>query len=531
MRSWFEVLIMSRKSFVLFFAGLLCGTSFFAGPVSAQEKEGDAGTTAGKQSEEPQAQGLTIRLKSGKFLVAELLEPAGEEGIRVRRLDNGGEISLRWDDLMSDDVARIKAQSNLLSDLDASEVMIRVLRVDFRNKTGSKQTVEGEMVESSKERLILQKKGNRITVDRSRLMGSPQEVEVPITDILRKDEIYERKLEEISPEEDADKHVLLAAYLIRVDLLDKAKEHLTKAEELGGGNQPKKVEGMLKRVNDLIANKGQADLLSEITIAKNRRQFSKALELCDKFEKEFPGSPLMQEFETRKEKVLEARQTYFVKRITLDWYDQMWKVADKIAGNNKLSFDEAQSMAESEFGKQVRATIAKKRDLKIEEVASFFGEREERNVWRPRKVTYGNGSWLLGSRDILKDTKQGEAEEAKKPKGPAGNSQRSKEFEKRLKEFLRKAQGKGQGNQQGQTLETPADWWKKAGRAVRKQWLVAYYAEKGGDLKVTYAGLEPCATCSGRGFLEVQDAASGKVVRQPCPTCHRERFQRFIRYH
>ena len=66
---------------------------------------------------------------------------------------------------------------------------------------------------------------------------------------------------------------------------------------------------------------------------------------------------------------------------------------------------------------------------------------------------------------------------------------------------------------------------------MRKQWLVAYYAEKGGDLSVTYAGLEPCPTCSGRGFNEVQDSATGKVVRQPCPTCHRERFQRFIRYH
>ena len=485
---------MSSKPFVLFFTGLLCGAFFLSATALAQGTEAESGSTTAEKADEPQARGLTIRLKSGKFLVAELLEPAGEEGIRVRRLDNGGEMSLRWDDLMSDDVARIKAQSNLLSDLDASEVMIRVLRVEFRSKTGSKQTVEGEMVESNKERLILQKKGNRINVERSRLMGSPQEVEVPITDILRKDEIYERKLEELAPEEDADKHVLLAAYLIRVDLLDKANLHLTKAEELGGGKQPKKVEGMLKRVNDLIANKGQADLLAEISIAKNRSKFTKALELCDRFEKEFPNSPLAQEFETRKKQVLEARQTYFVKRVTLDWYDQMWKVADKIAGNSKLSFEEAQSLAESEFGKEVRANIAKKRELKVEEVETFFGEREERKVWRPRKVTYGNGSWLLGSREILKDTTQGAAQEAKKPKGAGGTPQRSKEFEKRLKEFLRKAQGKGQSKGQSQSLDTPASWWKKAGRAVRKQWLVAYYAEKGGDLSVTDAGLEPCPT-------------------------------------
>ena len=530
-----EVLIMSFKSYILPFSAGILGVSLCLVPsLQAQEATGDTqvGTTDKKVEELNQAetQGLTLRLKSGKFLVAELLE-AGEDGIRVRRLDNGGEISLRWDDLMADDVERIKAQNSLLGNLDASEVMIRAVRAEYRSKTGSRQTVEGEMVESTKDRLVLQKKGNRFTIPRARLLGAPQEVELPITDILRKDEIYQRKFEEIAPGEDADKHVLLAAYLIRVDLLDKAKEHLDKAQELGGGDQPKKVEGMLSRVDSLIANKEQADLLAEITIAKNRKQFKKALALCDRFEKEFPGSPLTQEFESRKATVLAARETYFVKRVTLDWYEQMWKIADKLAGNSKLSFEEAQSLAESEFGKQVRESIAKKRELPVQEVERFFGEREERKVWRPRKVTYGNGSWLLGSRQILKDTKQGAAQEAKKGKTSQGQGQKSEEFKKRLREFLRKTRGQGQGNQPQKNLDTPAAWWKKATRAVRRQWLVAYYADKGGDLDVTYAGLEPCPTCSGRGFLEVQDSTTGKVIRQTCPTCHRERFQRFIRYH
>ncbi len=521
---------MSFKSIIVVFAGLLSGALCFSTPLQAQDPSAEAGTSTEKKIASEEIQGVTLRLRSGKFLVAELLE-ADEEGLRVRRLDNGGEISLRWDDLMVDDAERIKAQSNLLTDLDASEVMIRVLRAEFRNKTGAKQTVEGEMVESNKDRLVLQKKGNRITIERSRLLGAPKEVEVPITDILRKDEIYERKLEELAPEEDAEKHVLLAAHLIRVDLLEKAKLHLTKAQELGGGAQPKMVEGMLKRVDDLIANKEQADLLAEITIAKNRNQFAKANELCARFEKEFPNSPLAQEYESRKQKVAEARETYFVKRVTLDWYDQMWKIADKIAGDTKISFDEAQSLAEGEFGKLVRESIGKKRGLEVQEVEEFFREREERKVWKPRKVTYGNGSWLLGSRAILKDTKQGAAQEAKKPKGAGAANKRNKEYEKRLREFLRKTRSKGPETSSKAGLETPAAWWKKASRAVRKQWLVAYYADKGGDMAVTFAGLNPCLTCSGRGFLEVQDSVSGKVVRNRCPTCHGERFKRFLRYH
>ncbi|MEZ5989978.1 MAG: hypothetical protein R3F30_12795 [Planctomycetota bacterium] len=473
--------------------------------------------------------GTTIRLRSGRFLVAQVLE-VDEEKLLVRRIDNGGQLELRWSDLLVEEERRLKAQNNLVNEIDESEVRVRGIRVKYRDKTGATQEVEGELVTRDTERIVLRRKGNQVEILVKDLRGTPQEVDLPIGDILTRDEIYQRKLEEIAPGEDADKHVLLATWLIRVDLLDKAKVHLDKAQELGGGIQPTRTAGLLKRVDSLINNKEQADLLGQITIAKNRKQFTKALQLCDQFEKDFPASPLKEEYDTRKQGVLDARETYFVRRVTQDWYDVVYDEAARIAGDKKLEMDEAMNLAENELGKRIREKIAKRHSLEVQEVEGFFKDRIERKVFKPKRVGYGLGTWILGKADILKGTKQGESEEAgKKEQDPAGDAV-NREFQKRLQEFLRRQRNQQKGPAQEQTLETPAQWWRNSNTQQRKQWLVAYYAERGGDFDVYYAGLEACTTCSGAGFLEIQDSTTGNVIKQTCPTCHGERFQRFIRF-
>ena len=474
----------------------------------------------------------TLRLRNGTFLIAEILD-VNEDGIKLKRLDNGGQIDLAWKHLVAEDAKRLRVQYNLLGAEEQSQVLIPALRCTYAREDGVKTEIIGELVSRDTQQIVLKRMGNRYPIPIADLRGAPEHVNVPIGDIRTRSEIYEQQLAEIDPGEDADKHTALGFWLMRVDLLEQAKIHLDKAGELGGGSQREKVEGLQKRVGALLLHQEEAELLKRMVIQRNRKRFDKALALAKEFEKKFPSSPLRSEFEQRRDSINAARETHFIKQVTLDWYRVLRDVAGGIAADRSLAIDAAQQKVTDEMGQEIRKRIANKRKLKPNEVEEFFGARHDHKVAKPQKMGYGFGSWLLGKSAILEDTTQGAAEkkQASKKKKDSNAGRARRQFRKRLEEFRRALRGSRGGNQENaDALQSPADWWRTATTAMRKQWLIAYYAEKGGDMKVYHASLNHCPTCSARGYIEVQSSEGSKVVRQTCPTCHGTRFQRVIRF-
>jgi len=473
----------------------------------------------------------TVRLKSGGFLVGKI-KSADESGLVIERFDNHGILRLRWSDVTPPDQERLKKLYNLVDDVDQSPVTIRAFQCQVERAGAIPQTLVGELVGRDGKSITIYKLGNRFTIPLSKLRGTAQFVEVPIRDILKPQEIYRRKLTEIDPGENADLHIKLAAYLQRVDDLERAYEHLSKAKELGTTTQASKLEGMIQRLDRLRKHKAEADLLRGIDIARNRNDFHRALALIEDFASKFPDSQLKAEFEAAKIRVEKSRGLFYVRRITRDWYSALREEAKTLARQRTLSIEEARVRAEEALGKSIRERIAKMRKIKAEEVEAFFRARlQSPSVPKIQLASYGQGSWLLGEKDLIEKTARAKLKaKGKAAKKDSQGDRIRRELERRLREFI-KSQG-GKSKQKGeQKLATEAEWWKRAKSTERSLWLMAYYAEKAGDMEIVSAMLRDCPTCGAKGVVAIQGLQGGKTAYPTCPTCHGLKFFRSVRFH
>jgi hypothetical protein len=473
----------------------------------------------------------TIRLRSGAFLVGKIENP-DETGFTFERFRDGGRIRITWEDLIARDAQRLRASFQLVNPEGAGGVTFRAFRV-YRARTGASPIeVIGELVSRDGTKLVMRNKGITFEIPISELRGAAQYVDMPIRDILTPDEIYRRKLNEIEPGEDADKHVLLADYLVRVEDLARAKEHLSKAQEFGGGSQPNVIAGMLERVDTLLANKAEADHLREITIASNRNKFPRAMELIAEFEQKYPRSKLAAEFDRRKEQVAKARERFYIQVITSDWYKAAYDLAKEMARERDLGVEPARAQAAEEMGQKIRERISRRRKIKPEEVEAFFKRRFEfPGVPKVKLATYGQGSWILGQRDLEADTARSKVASNDQPKQSDQQDKVRRELERRLRDFMRRRQGQGGANQpQEQKLDSPDEWWKSSSSRERTQFLLATYAERSGDMKVLTASLRECSNCAGTGTIEVPTSEAGRNAKVTCPTCHGLKYFRAIRF-
>lgn len=477
------------------------------------------------------ASAQVLRLKTGKFLIGSV-EEASEEGLRVRRLDTGGVLDLGWDDVARGDVVKLRKQFNLLDEVELEDVLFAATKIIHVLPTGKSELI-GEFVARQGNDFVVRKKGQTFKISVERMHGAPQNIDVPIQDVLLPDEIYERKLSEIDPGEDADKHTLLGVYLIRVGDYPRAKLHLEKAKELGGGSQPREVEGQIERLTSLEANKAEADLIREINVQRSRRAFAQALALCDEYEKKFDKvGKLKNEFEQRKAQLEKDRENWLLREVVKYWFMATLDECGT-ASRTMVDFEAARSFAEEQLGQNVRARVAKRLQITTDEAEQLFKKRIERKVASIQSSGYNTGSWILGAAKVVEGTAaQKKDDKSKKDGGDAQAEAIKRELEKRVQDWMRQARRAGQGpNQQQQQLQTEAEWWKEIDSTARKFWLLSHYAETGGDYIVVNAFTTNCPNCGGRGKIASAAAQGNQVVYTPCPLCHETKFLRSLRFH
>jgi tetratricopeptide (TPR) repeat protein len=474
-----------------------------------------------------------LRLRTGKVLIGSV-EDANENGLRFKRLDTGGVLDLVWSDLVPDDAKLVRSAKGLVDDGESGDVNVPAMRVRFE-KGGAMQDLIAEQIGKDAHGMVLRRKGVRYEVAISDLRAVPEKVEVDIHEVRTPEEIYQSAIEEHQPAEDGRKHMALGLYLIRVGDVKRAKEHLNKAKELGIGDQPRELEAQIERADRLLQNKEEADLIAEIQVMRNRRNFKRAVELAADFEKRFPQGKLKAEFERAKGLLQRDRESWLVQEVANEWYRALDDEAGKIA-RTAATCDEAKTRAEEALGKAIRERIARTRQITVEEVEKLWGQRLDRRVARVQGGNYSTGSWILG-KDVIKGTSQEKAGAggAASPQAKAQDDQqrRLQEIQKRVEEYMRKARSAGgQGQNQQPELQTEDEWWKdrEVSSTTRTLWVKAWYAEKSGDVKVLSVHVDVCPDCGGRGFHEVIRPFDGGTQRIPCATCHQTRFIRSVRF-
>ncbi|MFQ5506902.1 MAG: hypothetical protein ACE5F1_19190 [Planctomycetota bacterium] len=470
-----------------------------------------------------------FRLKNGRYVLGKIdtSHPPTEDGLAITRLDNGGHLKLTWKDLAAPDARRLREQYQLIDPNRVEQHTLPALRVVWTEE-GRRREVTGLKVANDGEFLHIRVKSNTYRIRIVHLRSVPEPVDVPILDVLTPDQIYTRKLSELNPGEDADKHAKLAVYLFDVADYERARTHLVTARKLGGGAQPARIEGLLAKAEKMIKHREEARLLGEINTLRNRGQFKEALEKVKEFEQRFPDSPLATQFENAKRLLEASRESFLVKKVTESWVRAIGIEATRLAVDKSKSLDAVREFIEGGgFSDAIKQRIAKGRGISPEEVDAYFAQRIERKAYQNVKASYGFGSWLLSKKDLAKGAEKYFGKSKSRPKD--GEAKRKRELKKRVRDFYRKARGQG-GKATKQREITPDQWWKRTSTSAKRLWITAYYLEKGGDLEFVAAALRTCPSCGGLGYHVSISVQGGGQSKTKCETCHGTRFQRTVRY-
>lgn len=471
----------------------------------------------------------SLQLADGRVLLAEIPEPPTGEGLRVRRLDNGGVLDLRWEHLSQTCAEAIKKQYDLAG-ANQDEVLVEAREIEYRLQ-GVRQTVIGKIVERSDSEVVLQQRGTTIRIARADIARETP-VQVPASQVFSKDEYYKDRITANPPGASADKHASLAEELLKFRDFDHAQEHLNKAKELGNSNDPARLDKLQARLTLYREAAKEAELIDQIIGARSRgslADFEKGSKLIAQYEKDFANGKLRGEFDTAKQRFLEARTAHLTQQVAEHCRRQIHYVAEKKVAEENVTLQQARDYAENKMSEDLFSRVAGILHLQVAEVKQLWAGRAKLALGRrPETFSYGVGSWVLGAEavikgsDVAKAMKQNEVKEDPNDREVQRNARALRQAFERQRAAMRT-----QGNEQKKE-QTDQEWWAAATRAEKVGWLRAYYAEFGGQLVVTSASNQPCVSCYGEGTLP-EPGPDGKMTRRNCSMCHGTKWLRSIR--
>ena len=79
--------------------------------------------------------------------------------------------------------------------------------------------------------------------------------------------------------------------------------------------------------------------------------------------------------------------------------------------------------------------------------------------------------------------------------------------------------------------QTPDQWWMNAKEKQRRSFLLAYYAENSGDMKIVKVRLMNCPYCCGKGYFEhFTQGTEGESNKEVCTVCKTIKYYRVVLY-
>ncbi|MBL8725777.1 MAG: hypothetical protein JNK49_17165 [Planctomycetes bacterium] len=478
----------------------------------------------------------SLQLADGRVLLVEIPEPPTAEGLRVRRLDNGGLLDLRWEHLSQTSATELKKQYDLAG-AGSDELLVEVREIEYRVQ-GVRQTVVGRVTERTDSEFVVQQKGVTLRVPRADVTRDVP-IQVPASQAYSKDEFYKERFVERFKDaqpggatDKADKHVLLAEDLMKFRDYDRAQEHLQRAKEINNSLDPARIDKLLAKLAIYKEAAKEAELIDQVVAARSRgglNDYEKGLKFVAQYDKEYPSGKLRSEFETAKARFLDARTAYFRQQVADTFRRQTHYIAEKKVAEENCGLQQARDYAENKMSEDVFLRVASVLRLELAEVKQFWTDRSKVALGRrPESFSYGIGSWVLGADAVVKGSevakalKQNEAKEDVNDREVQRNARAMRQAAERQRAAMRN-QASDQKKEQ-----TDQEWWAAAVRAERIGWLRAYYAEFGGQMVVTSATNQPCAACYGEGTLP-EPGPDGKMTRRNCSMCHATKWLRTIK--
>ena len=468
-----------------------------------------------------------VRLRDGRLLVGAIVEH-NLDGFELTTALDGGRYSLVWSDLFPGEADRLRDAFGYRNQTEIPMTTAhRILLVNGRE-------LIGRILRQDSANLELRVRETTSIIPLQRLAAPPEAVVVEAATILTPEQFYAEQAPQVDSQ-NAMAQFEFAQELEVMFALQEARLHFEKCGELalaaGDTSLVKRVEGAMNKLDKVIANRAEAEYLEKIKQLMHRERFTQAAELMAAYDSTFSDSALRGEYLKIADR-FDSRQNSAVTRyLGRHWYSRALKLIKRKALDKDLRMDEAMAWLESDLPMMVRQQL-------LEEIKSMDQELNMSTIderWHARleggasshSAGYGDGTWVLGEERAKAGLRDAEAE-AKED----GKSSQQREMEERMKRFTENIEaGRRAKASKGNDI-SPEDWWRRAQVTQRFQWLLAYYAEFGGDYAVSNVRFSLCSTCAGKGFLEVIEVASNgsKKKRKKCPTCHGVQVRRSVSF-
>ncbi|MEQ8762684.1 MAG: hypothetical protein RL885_02070 [Planctomycetota bacterium] len=430
---------------------------------------GIAAASASPDSEE-------LRLSDGSILFVDILD-SNDQSLRVRRLDTGGVLTLYWDHLAEIEAKRLRRE--LGYDIDeGEEILVDAVRVRFL--TGQDRV--GVIVEETPTTITLVDDGSTLPFQRSTIR-EVEPVRVPANEVYKIEDLYREKLSEIDPTSAAD-HVELAGYLRKLDAWDLAKTHLLRAQEIDSGYETETVANLLETIQPFVENKRFLDQVDAQMDLARRTDYQKAIQGLKDLLPKAPSPALGKNVEEKIQTLQEREQTYVSNYVERKWWDTVKDLIDERVGDRLLTNKEAQSWATKSLGDEAAAELAETLGVTPERVREAWKNRTRSKI---EQANYTSGTFILGDKALVIYDDDGNAKQgAEARRALAGGGGSSESFQRRLQDYFQST-GRQASNAQRDRGNDPEIWWNEQKSSIRSQWLRAYYAEFGGDMKMVRA--------------------------------------------
>lgn len=475
---------------------------------------------------------MMIKLRGGLFQWG-MIEDHTADLLTFRRIDTGGVVIVPWTLLDPTQELELKTKFGYI-DLTSEEILITAEKLILRDG----REVIGLLLERTDTLLFFQTQGRVLQIPKALVKDHIAGLQVPALDVKSKEELYREKEQLIDPENPED-HYKLAGFCERILDFSRAREHYEAARTLDAEFKSRELDAILARVTIRVENQEQVDFLANVDLLKRKRKFANALDQLALFDSNYPDSPLITERLKMEDRVLRARSDYMHREVSSLWFSWMGRLVTKSAREHgyQASLGYLEDKLSEDIVTNITNTLRKNwPDLDEDQVRQFFIERK---LGRWKGASYGLGTWLLGEEAAVKGNKPS------KPAGTSGSSRDKAREEQAAKiaRFLRN-QEMAKRARKSEDDEAAIDTaWNKLSVSARRNWMIAYYAENGGDLVVRpKPELRACSQCAGTGVRDVivsrgttsgdrDSGGSGAGIRQTgCQTCHGVGIVRRIRY-
>ena len=418
-------------------------------------------------------------------------------------MDTGGYLELPWGLLDPRQENDLRMRFGYI-DVGVEEFTLLADRIPLTDGT----ELVGLITSRTSDALHIKTANSFIVLPLTRVGGAPTAVRVPARDIYTREELYDQKLTELRSEIEAGGERTaqalweLGQYSERIFDYPHAVEAYQQMQLADPTFVPEEqsaaaLAGVLERADRRAKSQAEVDYLEEADRLGARGQFAQAFEMLGRFPDLYPDSPLTEDWIKINQRVISDRDRVLVKAASREWFQAIDQVARQ--ASRDMSYEETVDWIEDGMSDEIAALVTVELQKIAPELESDAARElfERRTRTRVRKASYGSGTWLLGKERAI----AGMVEESAVPESSGRDAERQELLEQ-IQRYLRNQDVSGRSGGQAEERD-PGEYWETLSSGTKRQWILSYYAEFGGDLELKGVSFLPHRDCGGTGFIEV----------------------------